>query len=191
MIMTQDEILKLKSAFLYILNKQQSIDILHLFKILYFADREHLAKYGRRIINDSFCAMPNGPVPSCLYDTIKLKNGTLEKPEYFDELKFKTILNSFKTGEDDAYYYLFPNESPDMDELSISDIECLERAIAQYKDFDFNEISILSHDSAWRKAWDRRRNSKINSLDIAEAGGANDDFLEYIKETEEFASCLQ
>lgn len=189
--MTQDDIFKLKSAFLYILNKQQSIDILHLFKILYFADREHLAKYGRRIINDSFCAMKNGPVPSYLYDIIKHKNGTLDKPEYFDEPKFKTILDSFETGEADAYYYLFANESPDMDELSKSDIECLERAIIQYKDYNFSDISDLSHDSAWRKAWDSKRNSKINSLDIAEAGGASDDFIEYIKEIEEFASCLQ
>lgn len=187
--MTQDEILKLKSAFLYVINKQ-TIDMLHLFKILYFADREHLAKYGRRIINDSFCAMQNGPVPSNLYDTIKFKNRTLNKPEYFDDSKFQTILDSFETGDADAFYYLFANESPDMDELSKSDVEILDKAITKYKDYSFKEISELSHDSAWLKAWERKRNSNIDYLDIAKAGGASDDFIEYLKEVDKFANCL-
>ncbi|HCC85711.1 MAG TPA: hypothetical protein DEQ06_03790, partial [Porphyromonadaceae bacterium] len=93
--MKQDEILKLKSAFLYILNKQRYIDQFHAFKILYFADREHLAKYGRRIIHDTFYAMENGPVPSNLYDTVKFKNGHLEKPQFYNAVAFKPILDSF------------------------------------------------------------------------------------------------
>ena len=74
--MTIDDILKLKAAALYVVNKCQAIDYFHLFKILYFADREHYAVYGRRIINDTFCALQNGPVPSFLYDAIKVLYGS-------------------------------------------------------------------------------------------------------------------
>lgn len=188
--MTQDDILKLKSAFLYILSKQSYIDQFHVFKILYFADRAHLAKYGRRIINDTFCALGNGPVPSNLYDTVKFKNGHLEKPIYYNSGAFKPILDSFDTGVEDAFFYLFGKEHPDLDELSMSDIECLDEAFLNYKDVDMGVLSELSHDSAWGKAWDKKRNSPIDILDMAEAGGASEDLIEYIRETEEFASSL-
>lgn len=188
--MTQDDILKLKSAFLYILNKESYIDQFHVFKILYFADRYHLAKFGRRIINDSFCAFENGPVPSNLYDTVKFKNGHLEKPFYYNEGAFKPILDSFDTGSDDAYFYLFAKERPDLDELSKSDIECIDEAFSKYKDINMEDLSTMSHDTAWDKAWSKKRNSSIHILDMAEAGGANEDLIEYIRETEKFASCL-
>lgn len=188
--MKHEDILKLKSAFLYILNKQRFIDQFHAFKILYFADRDHLAKYGRRIINDTFCALGNGPVPSNLYDTVKFKNGHLEKPIYYNEGAFKPILDSFETGSGDAYFYLFAKENPDLDELSKSDIECLDEAFSKYKDIDMGELSEMSHDTAWSKAWNKKRNSSMDFLDMAEAGGANEDLIEYIRETEEFASCL-
>lgn len=188
--MTQDDILKLKSAFLYILNKQKSIDQFHVFKILYFADRDHLSRYGRRIIKDTFCALRDGPVPSNLYDTVKFKNGHLRNPEYYNSSDFQPILNSFDTGSEDAYFYLFATEKPDLDELSKSDMECLDASYEEYKDLNFGELSTLSHDSAWKKAWGDRHSSPMDFLDIAEAGGANEDLIEYIRETEEFASCL-
>ena len=70
--LTIDEMLKLKAVVLYVINKCDEIDYFHLFKILYFADRAHYAKYGRRIIQDTFCALPKGPVPSVLFDAIKV-----------------------------------------------------------------------------------------------------------------------
>lgn len=188
--MTQDDILKLKSAFLYILNKQRSIDQFHVFKILYFADRDHLAKYGRRIINDTFHALENGPVPSNLYNVVKFKNGHLDSPIFFNDGLFKPILDSFETGSEDAYYYLSAKEKPDLDELSKSDIECIDEAFSKYRDIDMYELSKMSHDSAWDKAWNKKRSSPLDFLDMAEAGGANEDLIEYIRETEEFASCL-
>ncbi|MEK7221817.1 MAG: Panacea domain-containing protein, partial [Nitrospirota bacterium] len=33
-------------------------------KIIYFADKDHLQKYGRLICGDSYVAMKHGPVPS-------------------------------------------------------------------------------------------------------------------------------
>ena len=46
-------------------------------KVLYFADKEHLEKYGRFICGDSYIAMRRGPVPSGVYDLLKLARGDL------------------------------------------------------------------------------------------------------------------
>jgi hypothetical protein len=39
-------------------------DMYRALKVLYFADREHLGRYGRLICGDTYVAMRLGPVPS-------------------------------------------------------------------------------------------------------------------------------
>jgi uncharacterized phage-associated protein len=64
----------------FILSKspQKEIDVLHLIKILYFADKECLKEYNFTITGDSFASLPYGPVVSKTYDI--LKNPSSEKP---------------------------------------------------------------------------------------------------------------
>lgn len=73
--LSEDEIAKLKAVALYVLDKCGETDFIHLFKIIYFAERSLYAKYGQHLVNDSFVAMEHGPVPSNLYDALKLMNG--------------------------------------------------------------------------------------------------------------------
>ena len=42
-MMTTDDMLKLKAVTLYILKQCGELDFIHLFKILYFAERQHYA----------------------------------------------------------------------------------------------------------------------------------------------------
>lgn len=182
-----DEILKLKAAALYVINKCQDIDFLHLFKILYFADKEHYAVYGRRIVNDTFCALQNGPVPSFLYDAIKVhqhKGGRCS-----DDLRI--ISDSIFLPSKEFDYYVSSKEQPDMDELSASDIEMLDKSIAENKDIPFGELSEKSHDIAWHDAWNRQQNSPINPLLMARAAGASEATLEYIRENEFFDQLVE
>lgn len=173
--LTNDELLKLKAVVLYIVNKCVEIDYLHIFKILYFADREHFAKYGRRIIDDTYCALPKGPVPSFLFDALKNSN-------HYKGRDHKVISESLY-NPDPTYYYIFSaKEEADMDELSVSDIECLNKSIKENKDVDANTLSLKSHDSAWLEAWNKKQSSPINNISIAKAGGANSAMIEYIEE---------
>lgn len=48
-------------------------DLHKIFKILYFADQKHLAKYGRPIVGDFYVAMREGGVPSKIYDSYELR----------------------------------------------------------------------------------------------------------------------
>ena len=173
-------ILKTKAAFVYIISKFDGIDILRAFKILYFANKDHLARYGRAIIDDDFCALPNGPVPSNIYDAVKKAQG---KTNYFPFEGIDEIVNAINidsSGEFD--YIIYSNEEPDCDELSKSDIECLERSYNENKDLSFKELSSKSHDLAWENAWETKHASKIDVFNMARAAGAGEEMVNYIEE---------
>ena len=72
--MSAEDIAKLKAVALYVLDKCGETDFIHLFKIIYFAERNLYAKYGQHLVKDTFIAMEHGPVPSHLYDALKLMN---------------------------------------------------------------------------------------------------------------------
>ena len=69
--MTNFDKQKLTEIVLYILNKTKGLDYYHVFKVIYFANISYLAKYGFPMVSDEFCALPDGPVPSVLYNCIK------------------------------------------------------------------------------------------------------------------------
>ena len=181
--MTYDELLKLKAAVLYVVNTCEGIDYYHLFKILYFADREHLAKYGRHIISDTFCAMDNGPVPSNLYDAIKDVTG---KKRLHSHSKLKIISDSLAKADSMYDYILIGREQADMDELSASDIEMLDKSIKENLTIRFGDLSNKSHDIAWVNAHDKKNASRIDDLLMAKAGGANDAMIDFIKELKSY-----
>ena len=173
--LTENEVLKLKATVLYILNKcGGDLDYFRIFKFLYFADREHYAKYGRRIIQDTFCAFNDGPVPSILYDAMKGNQGTYSTCSPYS-----------------AHYYIRrAMADPDLDELSKSDIEMLDKSIKENESLSYSELSNKSHDNAWQEAWDAENNSAMNPLSMAMAGGASDAMMCYIREHEEINSLL-
>lgn len=185
--LTTEELLKLKAATLYIVNKCEAIDYFHLFKILYFADRNHYAQYGRRIIQDTFCALKNGPIPSTLFDAVKIVVGQRKNSK---ESQLNIIADSLYSSDETYCYILSSKEAPDMDELSQSDIKCLNTSIEENRNIPFGELSKKSHDCAWEEAWRQKQSSPIDELSLAKAGGANDAMLDYIKEQKLLNSLL-
>jgi hypothetical protein len=63
----------LSFSILDLLEKTVQSTIHSVSKVLYFADKEHLEKYGRFICGDSCYAMKHGPVPSQIYDNQQCK----------------------------------------------------------------------------------------------------------------------
>jgi uncharacterized phage-associated protein len=58
------------------------IEKLHALKLVFFADRYHLRKYGRPITNDQYWAMRLGPVPSGVKDIFELDSASSEERHY-------------------------------------------------------------------------------------------------------------
>ena len=185
--LTHDDILKLKAIALYIVNQCGTVDIFHILKILYFADRAHYAEWGTRLSNDTFCAMDNGPVASHLYNALKDVTG---KEPLRAGSPLKMISDALYQADPLYENYVCAREKADMDELSASDIECLDRSIAENKGQGFGALSQKSHDRAWQEAYARQKNSEMDPLLMAEAGGASEETLEFIKENREFDRLL-
>jgi uncharacterized phage-associated protein len=147
---------------------EKGADLHKLFKILYFADQKHLVRYGRPIVGDHYIAMSHGPVPSNIYDMMKSVRGG----GYFEA---PTALNGFFEVFE---HFVFPKQEPDLDELSESDLECLEESLAENKHLDFNELKQKSHDRAHQRA---AKDDRISYLEIAVAGGADESSLHLMK----------
>ncbi len=128
---------------LYIANRVGDPGFHRLSKILYFADRDHLAKYGRFICGDNYVAMKLGPVPSGFYDILKHVRG--------DDLPCPVphATESFRV-EGDKYVVTY--KDADLDLLSESERECLDEAIAKYGQMPFGVLTDASHDAAWDSA---------------------------------------
>ncbi len=176
---TKDEILKMRAAVLYVLHAfDEGVDYIKLFKILYFAQKEHLVKYGRGVIDDTFHALRYGPVPSFIYKSLQMSEGKFEK-----ESDFKPLYDHISVNEKSI---VFSDEKPDMDELSVSDIECLDKSIKKYHDMNSYRLSARSHDVAWKEAYTRAQDDPekdcMTQIDIAKAGHAKTGVIEYIKE---------
>lgn len=159
---------------LYILEKTKGVDLYHLLKIMYFADRAHLAEWGCRITDDNYCAITYGPVPTELYDAIK-------------QGKLKDCIGH---ANDDASNFLLAKRSPDLNYLSTSNIEALDHSISENVNLSFNELYHKSHDSAYKEAAGKRPNVLANSS-MALAAGASEGMAEYIIEQMAIESALR
>ena len=189
---TQDEILKIRAAVLYILSKfQEGIDYIKLYKILYFAQQMHLVEYGVPIIATSFQAKKKGPVAGFVGSGIQRINEGGSVPA-----GFRLFAEGIETDQTASIEKIFSKESPDMEELSISNVRCLDCFINKFHDMDSETVSKISHeDTAWQRAWERSKKdpqlSFITLLEMAEAGGASKDTLFHIKENLELDEFLK
>ncbi len=158
---------------LYVVNKLGDCDIHKLNKILYFADEEHLSKYGRSITGDVYIAMDFGPVPSGVRDI--LSTSDIEGASIFNIVPSNYIKRKNKKT-------VVALRDADMDYLSETDIECLDRSIEKCKDISFKNLSKLSHSLAWQNT---ERNKRISVMDILREAGDSEDYIAYIKEKQD------
>jgi len=133
---------------------QKKINRLKLMKLLWLADRIHLNKYGRLILKDTYCALPNGPVPS-----ESLNFSKCDQPGRFSVVKY-TI---HAEAECDSSFF------------SKSDIEVLEQVWTLYGKKNQFELRDISHQfPEWKRFEDDLKNPhSLNSYNII-----IDDFFE-------------
>ena len=163
------------AAVLYVVKKLDGqVDMYKLAKILYFADQKHLITYGRTILGDEYVPMEYGPVPSAIYNAVKMINN--------DNTDYKLFSQQLHLSIKDGYRVILSSTMPDMDELSCSDIECLDASIMENKALGFDELCKKSHKLAWSTAAEKGL-PRIRIEDIAKEAGANDDFIKYIKDS--------
>ena len=160
------------NSLLYALQKLGNKTDMHkLCKILYFADQKHLSQYGRSITGDTYIAMQFGPVPSCVDDILKALRGDsfFSSSNEIEPLRKSMIFEN--------RFMIKALQGPDMDELSGSDIKCLDYAINLCKDKSFEQLTRLSHGLAWSNT---QRDRAISIKDILREAGDEEAYVEYI-----------
>ncbi|MBO4906244.1 MAG: SocA family protein [Bacteroidaceae bacterium] len=176
---------KLTEIVLYILNKTNGLDYYHVFKIIYFANIAHLAKCGLRITSDEFCALPDGPVPSILYNCIK-------EDKHCDKELESLIKEVVVRGDSDAYYMLSAKRQANLDYLSPSEIEELDKSIAENAHLPYNTLKQKSHGSEWHRAFnsDKPGRKVMDVIGMSRDAMATDNMIEYIRENLEIENAL-
>ena len=170
--------IKTLNALLYVASRVQRKDIHKIFKIIYFADRQHLADWGRPITGDTYIAMEAGPVPSRMYDMLKIVRGDSYLPDYENLGRYYRI---------DNWMYVTPLKDADINKLSKTEISSLDDSISKYSLLSYDEIKEKSHDIAWRST---ARDFAIKWDQIALEAGLDAEDMECLNEFSKLEAAL-
>jgi uncharacterized phage-associated protein len=138
------------------------LDTLKAVKLLYFADRQHLLKYGRPILGDDYYCMKNGPIPTNALSQIQdalSPNPTGDHDALFDEY--------LDVDRAHSYPRFISKKEPDLDVFSPTDIEVLEDVLATYGGKSAWTLRELTHlDECVKRADEERISRGVGSVRI-------------------------
>lgn len=173
--MTSSDQKSLREMVVYILNKTKGLDYYRVFKVLYFAEMEHLATWGARMIEDDFCALQHGPVPTQLYDAVKELDAPVSE--------FARLLSeAVEIAGPDAPNVLLAKREANMGRISRAGKEALDKSIEENATLSFYALRRKSHDKAWSAAYNNGGDKRMSSTAIAKEKGIDDCTLAYLEE---------
>jgi len=122
----------------WLANRRPGIDIYHVAKVVYFAEKLHLNRYARPIVGDTYINMDYGQVPSGIRDLIT--DNPLLSPDHLQK-----VADSFVVQKS-PHPSLKSLREPNMDYFSGTDIQCLEESLREYGEKSFSELKRIAHD---------------------------------------------
>jgi uncharacterized phage-associated protein len=154
---------------LYLAQNVTESDIYGICKLVYLADKTSLEKYGRFIFGESYFAMEGGAAPSNVYDLLK-------------EASYAPLDGIRVDGGQ-----VIALREAKLDNLSKSDIECLNQIITVYGKVPNWKRGQDTHDNAWREAWEKRGKKlsiRMPIESIAKLLSDPDDILGYLRNSD-------
>ena len=123
-----------------------SINKYNLMKVIFFADKYHLNRYMRPITGDRYVKMQYGTVPSATKDMIDTK----DRDWVLHTLQIDDYPFSCETVKTD--YLIKAKREPKIEYFSESDVEALDKGIAEYGNLSFKEVERKNHEeTCWQK----------------------------------------
>ena len=178
----------MKSVILYILSHLQSKrSVYFVVKTAFIAQQKHLAEYYVPLFVDDIKALQFGPVPSDVYDALKIARGDKSTLRYHESDGLHTVGDAIRF-EDERF---FAAEEPDLEMLSPSAIKCLDYAISVVENMSFNEVMQTTHNDEWSRAYYDRHSNIMNPLEIAKEGGIDPMGLAYLESQIEIDNLLK
>jgi uncharacterized phage-associated protein len=127
----------------YAIKAGGKINKLRALKLIYFADKYHLRKYGRLVTNDNYFAMEHGPVPSAAKDIAE------SNFDYSCDIPEEYCTRYIVPDEDFSFRSVFP---VDESVFSESDLEALNFAWDHFGRYNRWELRDLTHNYIeWRR----------------------------------------
>jgi uncharacterized phage-associated protein len=139
---------KVLESISYLLSKTKNkeLDILHLIKFLYFADRESIKEYNYPITGDSYSSLPYGPIVSKTFDLIK--SNQLSMSPFSEFIK-----------RDDKKILLTKERAPQ--KLSEADLEILDQVYHKFIHYTPAQLIDYCHNAKFVPEWKDPGSSSI------------------------------
>lgn len=126
------------------------VDIYTACKLLLFAEKYHLVRYGRTITGDRYFAMKLGPIPNRI---LRLLQMLIDDPDSVPD--FARVL----TVDSSYPYPHIRAQRTSSENLSQSDFEALDLTLQRFGSREFKELKVAAHAiEAYKKAWSNRGN---------------------------------
>lgn len=143
---------KALAVVLYLAIRTPRPSFMSIAKLMYFADKTFLERYGRLISSDHYVARQHGPVPSHTYRLLR-------DSETYSPHGFKVVDDHFIEAID----------APDLGLLAGREVECLDEIIARFGAAPLWYLQQLSQDRAWQRAREQAQEQENESPQIPEA----------------------
>ncbi len=131
----------LESFYYLAKHSEAPVDKLAAMKLLFFADRYHLRKYGRLISEDTYYALPHGPVAS---NALNIINDVLSGDNVGVEKQYIKGVTSKSFSPVNSEY--------ELEYLSDSDIEALDFAIKEFGKKEAWDLRNITHEyPEWKR----------------------------------------
>lgn len=131
-----------------------NLDTMKCAKLLYFADRQHLLKYGRPIIGDEYHVMKDGPIPT--KGLAQIQDFFLTNPKGTHDAAFDEYLRVVRPMWRN-YPHIELAKEPDFEVFSDSDLEVLADVAKRLGRKTAWQLRELAHKDAGVKAADETR----------------------------------
>lgn len=135
---------KLLEAIVFVASEVREPTLHKISKMFWYADKLHLERYGFVLSADTYHALADGPVPSLIYDILKVAKGIKQFVPGVDTESVREALSVQADGRT-----VQSCRAPNTDYLSETELECLSDAIAAHGHKSFGTLSNETHDAAW------------------------------------------
>ena len=188
--MNREDALTLKAVVLYILKNcsaHVSRNVYYIVKAAFVAQQKHLAKYLCPLYEDKITALQFGPVPSNIYDALKIARGDANAMYFHRNDDLHLVYDAISFSDE----IFSATEEPDMNYLSVSAIECINEALKEVSSMTFDDIVNATHGEEWTRAYNNPGSKQMNYLAIAKEGGVDESSFSYLKENLELDGLLK
>ena len=157
---------------LYVSENYPTFNIYLISLLIYSADKKHLLSYGSPIIGDNYIAMKCGPIPSTVYDIIRISRGY---DVIFDKDFVKLVRDSLAINNNMIQIKI------QSDQDYFSKIE--KEIVKKYGDFFIGKTFEQARNCTCDRAYNKTiQNDLISYGDILDESEHKDEILAYIKE---------